>query len=57
VRAAVDIGNGYDVGPCGERLQDVGCGRGSGAEGEGVAGVFEGGDGALKVVSVGVGGA
>jgi hypothetical protein len=52
VRAAVDVGYGDDVRVCGEGLENVGCGGGAGAEGEGIAGVLEGGDGAFKVVSV-----
>jgi hypothetical protein len=53
VGSAVDVGDGDDVGASGERLEDVGCGGGTRAEGERIAGVLERSDGALKVVTGG----
>ena len=54
VRAAVDVRDGDDMGAGGEGLEDCGGRGGAGGEGEGVAGVFEGGDGFFEVVPVGV---
>ena len=41
VCAAVDIGDGDDMGACGEGLEDDGCGCGAGGESEGVFGLLE----------------
>jgi hypothetical protein len=51
VGAAVDIGDGDDVGAGGEGLEDVGGGCGAGGEGEGILGVLESSDGLLEVVT------
>lgn len=57
VGAAVDVGDGDDVRAGREALEDVGGGGRARGVGEGVLCVLEGGDGALKVGAVGVGGA
>ena len=41
VCATVDIGDGNDMGACGEGLEDDGCGCGAGGESEGVFGLLE----------------
>jgi len=51
VGAAVHVGDGDNMGASGEGLQYY-CGRGgAGGEGEGVAGMFEGGNGFFEVVA------
>lgn len=55
--AAVDVGDGNDMASCSETLEDNGSGGGARGKGESVFGLFEGGNGRLKVPSVGVGGA
>lgn len=55
--AAVDVGDGNDMASCSETLEDNGSGGGARGKGESVFGLFEGGNGGLKVPSVGVGGA
>lgn len=52
VGATVDIGDGDNVRPGGEGLEDVGGGCGAGGEGESILGVLEGSDGLLEVVTV-----
>lgn len=51
VGATVDVGDGDDVRPGGEGLEDVGSGGGAGGEGESIFGVLEGSDGLLEVVT------
>lgn len=57
MRAAVDVGDGNDMASGSETLEDNGSGGGARGKGESVFGLFEGGNGRLKVPSVGVGGA
>jgi hypothetical protein len=51
VGATVDVGDGDNVRPGGEGLEDVGSGGGAGGEGESILGVLEGSDGLLEVVT------
>ena len=51
VGAAVDTGDGDDMGALGEGLKYCRCGCGARGEGEGVCGVFEGCYRCLKIVS------
>lgn len=57
VSSSVDVGNGNDVGSCGQRLEDHSGGGGSRGESKSIFGVLKSGHGLLKVVSVWVGGA
>lgn len=52
VGAAIDIGDGDDMGTGGEALEDDGGGGGTGREGQGVLGVLDGGNGSLEVGAV-----
>lgn len=56
VSATVDVGHGDDMAAGGKALEDDSSGGATAGEGEGVAGVLEGSDGGLEVVSVRVGG-
>lgn len=51
MRTAVYIGYGDDMGSGSKRLENYGSGRGAGGESQGKAGMFEGRDRLLDVVS------
>ncbi len=57
VGSSVDVGDGDDMGACGEGLEDHSGGGRAGGEGESILGVLKRGNGLLEVVSVWVGGA
>ncbi len=55
VGAAVDVGDGDDVGASSEALEDIGSGCRAGGLCKGIAGMLKGGNSRLEVSAVGVG--